>query len=84
MRSTIAALTIASALFAVPALADNAEGTIKSIDQDKGTVTLTNGQVYQLPGEFDYSSIASGMKVLITYEKSGKDRYISGIDPADQ
>lgn len=84
MRAIIAAFLFLAVTSAVPAFAENADGTIKSIDQDKGTVTMTDGKTYDLPGEFDYSSIKTGMKVLITYEKVGKERYISGIDPADQ
>jgi len=84
MRAIIAAITILVALSAGPALADNADGTIRSVDQSKGTVTMTDGKTYSLPGEFDYSSIKPGMKVLITYEKIGNDRYISDIDQADQ
>ena len=84
MRATLVAMTLLAAISAVPALADNADGTIKSIDKDKATGTMTDGKTYDLPGEFDYTSIKPGMKVFITYEKIGNERYVSGIDPADQ
>jgi Protein of unknown function (DUF1344). len=49
--------------------AAEAEGKIKSIDQDALTITLDDGKAYKLPGEFDMESIHTGMEVVLAYEK---------------
>ncbi|MDM7850360.1 DUF1344 domain-containing protein [Pseudochrobactrum kiredjianiae] len=69
--------------FAGTALADDAEGKITKINEDAESITLDNGKDYRLPGEFDYSAIEKGMKVIITYDLVDNVRYISNIDEAD-
>ena len=69
--------------FAGAALADDAEGKITKINEDAESITLDNGKDYRLPGEFDYSAIEKGMKVIITYDLVDNVRYISNIDEAD-
>ncbi|QYM72622.1 DUF1344 domain-containing protein [Pseudochrobactrum sp. Wa41.01b-1] len=80
----LAILTVLLApLFACTALADDAEGKITKINEDTETITLDNGKDYRLPGEFDYSAIEKGMKVIVTYDLVDNVRYISNIDEAD-
>jgi hypothetical protein len=69
--------------FASIALADDAEGKITKIDEETESITLDNGKSYRLPGEFDYSAIEKGMKVIVTYDLVDNVRYISNIDEAD-
>lgn len=80
----LAILTLLLApFFAGTALADDAEGKITKINEDAESITLDNGKDYRLPGEFDYSAIEKGMKVIITYDLVDNVRYISNIDEAD-
>ncbi len=73
--------TFAAAMLAAStALAAEDEGSIKSIDQDNLTITLDNGKVYKLPGEFDIQSIEAGMPVLLAYDKVGDINLITDMD----
>ena len=79
------AFLIAALLFALPhtAMADDATGTIVSIDEAEQTLKLDDGNVYKLPGEFDYSVIALDMKVMVVYDVSGEDKVVTDIEKAD-
>ncbi|MDQ6436001.1 DUF1344 domain-containing protein [Mesorhizobium sp. LHD-90] len=68
MRTLIGALC-AAFLMTAAALAAEAEGKIKAIDQDNLTITLDDGKSYKLPGEFDMESIKPGMEVLLAYDE---------------
>ncbi len=56
------------------ALADEAQGSIMSVDPTAMTVTLDDGNTYQLPASVDAASLQVGQKVTIEYSKndSGK------------
>ena len=49
--------------------AAEAEGRIKSVDQEDLTITLDDGKSYKLPGEFDMESIHAGMDVVLAYDQ---------------
>lgn len=66
MAAGAAALLAASSLSAYAA---EATGQITAIDPAAGTVTLADGQVFQLPAEFDAASLQVGQDVTITYEE---------------
>ena len=68
MRTLIGALC-AAFFMTIAALAAEAEGKIKAIDQDNLTITLDDGKSYKLPGEFDMESIKPGMEVLLAYDE---------------
>lgn len=73
--------TVLALLLPVSAFADSAEGVIINVDAGNNTLTLDNGITYDLPGEFDYSVLVAGMKVLVFYDAQGNKRYISDIEP---
>ena len=79
------AFLIASMIFALPhtALADEATGKIVSIDEGAQSLKLDDGNVYKLPGEFDYSVITKDMKVLVVYDLSGKDKIVTDIEKSE-
>jgi len=83
MRILITLLFVLGSLFSTVALADDAEGKITKIDEDNDTITLDDGKVYKLPGEFDYSAINEGMKVMISYDVVDQDRFITNIEEAE-
>jgi hypothetical protein len=64
------ALAIATALLiTTPALAGTSEGRITAIDPAAMTVTLSDGNSYKLPDEFDLAALAEGMTVLLAYDE---------------
>lgn len=65
MRLAYAALALF--LTAAPALADDTEGVIEAIDATKMTITLDDGQTYNLPDEADLTGISKGMDVVIAF-----------------
>lgn len=72
-RMTLPVLTALAMISATGAYAAQARGTIKSIDVSANTVTLADGQVYDLPGGYDMSKLKSNEKVVVTYtDKAGK------------
>ncbi|KXF79465.1 hypothetical protein ATN84_00885 [Paramesorhizobium deserti] len=83
MRILITLLFVLGSLFSTVAMADDAEGKIVSIDEDSDTITLDDGKAYKLPGEFDYSAINEGMKVMLSYDVVDQDRFITNIEEAE-
>ena len=79
------AFLIAAMVFALPhvAQADDVTGKIVSIDEGNQSLKLDDGNVYKLPGEFDYTVIAPDMKVMIVYDVSGTDKIVTDIEKAD-
>jgi len=82
-KLSIRIITVLAFLVCLPlsAQAESVEGTIQRINEAKNTLRLSDGNSYQLPGEFDYSVINEGMKVLVFYDVAGGSRYISDIEP---
>jgi Cu/Ag efflux protein CusF len=64
------------------ASAEEVTGTIKSIDQKAKTVSLDNGQTFQLQQSVDAADLKTGEKVNITYSGSGHDMMASSVKPA--
>lgn len=64
----------------IPAVAEEATGTIQKIDENSSTITLDDGNTYVLPGEFDYQSIQPGMEVHVIYDEADKKRVVTDID----
>lgn len=74
------ALVISAVLaLAGPAAAADDEGRIASVDADSQTITLDNGNIYRLPGEFDAESLSVGMEVVIAYDTIAGEKTITDI-----
>lgn len=74
------ALTFAAALVAASAaFAADAEGEITKIDGDKATITLSDGNTYKLPGEFDVASLKKGMDVVLVYDEVDGEKLIADM-----
>ncbi|MGU3574671.1 DUF1344 domain-containing protein [Brucellaceae bacterium C25G] len=69
-------------LFSTNVMAEDVEGKILSIDQNNDTITLDDKKRYQLPDEFDYSFIKTGMKVIILYDEVNNIRYVTDLQDA--
>jgi Cu/Ag efflux protein CusF len=85
MRKLMIAASAAALLATVSmATAADVTGTIKSIDPSAGTVTLDNGQTFNLASNLK-SQAANwkvGDKVKITYEGSGGSMSATAVMPA--
>ncbi len=57
------------ALSSLAAYADEAQGSITSVDPTAMTVTLDDGNTYTLPASVDAASLQIGEKVTIQYSK---------------
>ena len=81
MRKFLVLGALGAILFPLSALADSAQGTITAIDPSANTMQLNDGKSYNLPGEFDFSVIHSGMNVTVFYDVDGANRYVTDIEP---
>ena len=80
VRGALVAFAIGLAgIAASPALASEDDGRIAAVDREAQTVTLDNGNVYTLPGEFDVEAIEEGMDVAIAYDIVEGERQVTDI-----
>jgi hypothetical protein len=71
------------ALSSLAALADEAQGSITSIDTSAMTVTLDDGSTYTLPASVDAASLKVGEKVKIEFNKdSSGNMTVTAVTPA--
>jgi Cu/Ag efflux protein CusF len=78
MRTMLPALALI--LFAAaPAFADQTEGRIKSVDEEKLTITLEDGKSFKLPGEVDLAGIEPGAEIVINFDKVGEVNQITDM-----
>ncbi len=63
----VAALVF-STLVATVALAGESEGTIVEINVDNGTISLSDGAVYEIPVDFYVDDLEPGMKVRVMFD----------------
>jgi ABC-type sugar transport system substrate-binding protein len=80
IATSAAALLAASSL---AALADQASGSITSIDTSTGTVTLDDGNTYMLPQGMNSAALQVGEKVKIEFQKDNSGHLqASSVEPA--
>ncbi len=71
------------ALSSLGALADQAQGSITSVDPTAMTVTLDDGNTYALPASLDAASLQVGEKVQIEYSKDADGKMTAtAVTPA--
>jgi outer membrane lipoprotein SlyB len=71
------------AMSSLAALADEAQGSITSVDPAAMTVTLDDGNTYALPAGLDAASLQVGQKVIIEYTKDDSGKMAaSAVTPA--
>jgi hypothetical protein len=78
MRIAVSALSLIL-LASMPALAGQTEGRIKSVDEEKLTITLDDGKSYKLPGEVDMAGIEPGAEIVINFDKVGEVNQITDM-----
>lgn len=84
MQYLVGILLIVASLFSTIAMADDVEGKITGISKEHETITLDDGKTYKLSGEFDYSAITKGMKVIIIYDIVDNQRFVTDLQEAPQ
>lgn len=60
-------------------VAVTAEGTIRQIDVEALTITLSDGRTYKLPGEIDMDALSVGMTVVVAYEEANGENRITDM-----
>jgi hypothetical protein len=78
MKTGIAAAAVLL-LSVVGAQAADTEGTIRSIDRQNLTITLSDGEKFKLPGEFDVTVLEEGMDVVLAYDTVGGEKLITDM-----
>lgn len=74
-KSILAAAALAFVAFAsTAAFAKTTSGTIRSIDKNGDSITLSDGKTFTLPEGIEAETLKAGEKVVITYKttRSGK------------
>ncbi len=82
MQYLVGFLFILMSMFSSVAMAEDTEGKITAIDREEETISLDDGNSYKLPGEFDYSALNEGMKVIVLYEVAENTRFVTDIKEA--
>ena len=77
----LSALLVAAglALSSGAAMADDDEGTIRSVDREALTITLDNGNTYKLSGEFDVEALEEGVEVVLAYDTIGGEKLVTDL-----
>ena len=71
------------AMSSLAAFADEAQGSITSVDPTAMTVTLDDGNTYGLPASIDAASLQVGEKVKIEYSKDADGKMTAtAVTPA--
>jgi hypothetical protein len=78
MRISASALSLIL-LASIPAFAGQTEGRIKSVDEEKLTITLEDGKSYKLPGEVDLGGIEPGTEIVINFDTVGDVNQITDM-----
>lgn len=78
MKTGIAAALLLLATIAGAQAADT-EGKIRAIDKANLTITLSDGEKFKLPGEFDVTALEEGMDVVLAYDVVGGEKLITDM-----
>ena len=83
MRFMIAAL-LATASFLSPlegfAESADVEATISKINMNDLSMTLDDGKTYQVPEEFNFEGLESGVKVVVFYTEVDGSRMVDDLE----
>ena len=84
MKRLLAAVSVA-ALFAAasPAFAEEARGTVKSVDAAERTLILEDGTEFMLSEGINIDSLMEGDEVSVSYEESDGQKTATEVKPAE-
>lgn len=83
MRKFIVAAAIFSLSSFAAFAAGTAEGQIKAVNTEKGTITLNDGKSYKMPGEFDVASLEVGSDIVVAYDEVNGERLVTDMMVGD-
>ncbi|MGB7431646.1 MAG: DUF1344 domain-containing protein [Ahrensia sp.] len=83
MKRLLIAILAPAFLIVGHAMADDAEGTIASINASNYTMALDDGKTYTLPAEFDISLIGEGMRVALAYDDVNGALMVTDMEQID-
>ncbi|MBO0903561.1 DUF1344 domain-containing protein [Jiella sonneratiae] len=63
----------------IPAMAEETDGVIESIDREHAQLRLSDGEIYNLPPDFDYEAIAQGMTVVLIYDAADERPHLRAL-----
>ncbi|MGO4835182.1 DUF1344 domain-containing protein [Rhizobiaceae sp. 2RAB30] len=81
MRHALPLLTATAILIATGAYAAEMSGDIKSMDSKARTMTLMNGQMFEVPKSVDMDSLNTAERVKVTYHQSHGKHMATRIVP---
>ena len=64
------ACSVLTVTMTIPAMAEEAAGSIEGIDRDGASLRLTDGKTYVLPDDFDTARLEPGMEVHVLFERA--------------
>ncbi|MEM1397726.1 MAG: DUF1344 domain-containing protein [Pseudomonadota bacterium] len=76
--AAVVTLAMCSAVFA-----GESQGVIETIDQSTYTITLSDGENYKLPEEFDISLIGPGMRIALAFDEQGDEKLVTDMEQID-
>lgn len=72
-------VTASLALSSATAFAADDEGIIRRVDHENLTITLDNGNIYKLSGEFDIEALEEGADVVLAYDMIGNEKHVTDL-----
>ncbi len=76
----VGAMGVGTATFASPGMGENQDvGFITDIDEVDRTVTLSNGEEFQLPFGYDVNTLNEGQKVIVSWDDMGAEKWAQSL-----
>ncbi|MEX6508289.1 DUF1344 domain-containing protein [Jiella sp. M17.18] len=60
-------------------MARESDGVIEDIDMEHATIRLSDGEIYEVPSDFDFGAVAPGMQVVVIYDDTRENRSLRAI-----
>jgi Cu/Ag efflux protein CusF len=81
MRRITTVLTLAATLAALPALAEEVTGTVKTADNNADTLLLNDGTLFYLGEGATMKGLKPGTEVTVTFDVQAGLKIATGIKP---
>jgi len=83
-RLLMTLVVLAGMFISLPTYAENSDSgdvdaTITKIDEKALTLTLSDGEIYTVPAEFDFEGLSSGVKVSVFYTVVNGKRVVNDL-----
>lgn len=83
-RFLMTVVVLAGMFVSLPSYAENSDSgdvdaTITTIDEKALTLTLSDGETYTVPAEFDFEGLSKGVKVSVFYTVVNGKRIVNDL-----